>query len=189
MATLREDSITLLPFWLPQMDRSIKKKPAPGYRSLSAGIPSHFDRLVAAEKAEAARSRVSSEEVRVEISEDEERVPLLRDSRRAAGSVRESEDEEEFNSSANFTPSNIVSRLRGYISRYTSGSANASSSTAANGNESVLLRAAPGKRIALPGMCRRVVSPPFLVRIEPKVFFANERTFLSWLHCMNIMLP
>ncbi|KAL3896173.1 MAG: hypothetical protein SGCHY_004251 [Lobulomycetales sp.] len=170
MATLREDSITLLPFWLPQMDRSIKKKPAPGYRSLSAGIPSHFDRLVAAEKAEAARSRVSSEEVRVEISEDEERVPLLRDSRRAAGSVRESEDEEEFNSSANFTPSNIVSRLRGYISRYTSGSANASSSTAANGNESVLLRAAPGKRIALP------------VRIEPKVFFANERTFLSWLH-------
>lgn len=30
---------------------------------------------------------------------------------------------------------------------------------------------APAKRIALP------------VRIEPKVFFANERTFLSWLHC------
>ena len=27
------------------------------------------------------------------------------------------------------------------------------------------------KRIALP------------VRVEPKVFFANERTFLSWLHC------
>jgi uncharacterized membrane protein YidH (DUF202 family) len=21
------------------------------------------------------------------------------------------------------------------------------------------------------------------VRVEPKVFFANERTFLSWLHC------
>ncbi len=27
------------------------------------------------------------------------------------------------------------------------------------------------KRIALP------------VRVEPKVFFANERTFLAWLHC------
>ncbi|AGO11218.1 AaceriACL045Wp [[Ashbya] aceris (nom. inval.)] len=32
-----------------------------------------------------------------------------------------------------------------------------------------LLQKAPGKRIALPA------------RVEPKVFFANERTFLSWL--------
>jgi len=34
----------------------------------------------------------------------------------------------------------------------------------------LLQRAAPNKRIALP------------VRVEPKVFFANERTFLSWLN-------
>ncbi|KAL9049598.1 MAG: hypothetical protein Q9162_007139 [Coniocarpon cinnabarinum] len=33
-----------------------------------------------------------------------------------------------------------------------------------------LLQGAPGKRIALPP------------RLEPKVFFANERTFLSWLN-------
>lgn len=33
-----------------------------------------------------------------------------------------------------------------------------------------LLQAEPGKRIALP------------IRVEPKVFFANERTFLSWLN-------
>jgi len=33
-----------------------------------------------------------------------------------------------------------------------------------------LLQAAQGKRIALP------------TRVEPKVFFANERTFLSWLN-------
>ncbi|MCJ1361615.1 vacuolar transporter chaperone [Acarospora aff. strigata] len=33
-----------------------------------------------------------------------------------------------------------------------------------------LLQVPPGKRIALP------------VRVEPKVFFANERTFLSWLN-------
>jgi uncharacterized membrane protein YidH (DUF202 family) len=33
----------------------------------------------------------------------------------------------------------------------------------------------PGKRIALP------------VRIEPKVFFANERTFLSWLNFSIIL--
>jgi len=32
-----------------------------------------------------------------------------------------------------------------------------------------LLQSTPGKRIALP------------TRVEPKVFFANERTFLSWL--------
>lgn len=33
-----------------------------------------------------------------------------------------------------------------------------------------LLQRTAGKRIALP------------VRVEPKVFFANERTFLSWLN-------
>ena len=33
-----------------------------------------------------------------------------------------------------------------------------------------LLQAPPGKRIALP------------TRVEPKVYFANERTFMSWLN-------
>ncbi|EEH18016.1 vacuolar transporter chaperone 1 [Paracoccidioides brasiliensis Pb03] len=33
-----------------------------------------------------------------------------------------------------------------------------------------LLQSSPGKRIAIP------------TRVEPKVFFANERTFLSWLN-------
>merc|ERR1712144_146063 len=39
----------------------------------------------------------------------------------------------------------------------------------ANMSSQPLLQTAPGKRIALP------------TRVEPKVFFANERTFLSWL--------
>lgn len=38
-----------------------------------------------------------------------------------------------------------------------------------------LLQSAPGKRIALP------------TRVEPKVFFANERTFLSWLNFSVIL--
>ncbi|KAL9611632.1 MAG: hypothetical protein Q9167_003747 [Letrouitia subvulpina] len=38
-----------------------------------------------------------------------------------------------------------------------------------------LLQMAPGKRIALP------------TRVEPKVFFANERTFLSWLNFTVIL--
>ncbi|QPG76327.1 vacuolar transporter chaperone [Brettanomyces nanus] len=38
-----------------------------------------------------------------------------------------------------------------------------------------LLQRAPGKRIALP------------TRVEPKVFFANERTFLSWLNFTVIL--
>ncbi|KAK2737762.1 vacuolar transporter chaperone [Myotisia sp. PD_48] len=38
-----------------------------------------------------------------------------------------------------------------------------------------LLQSAPGKRIALP------------TRVEPKVFFANERTFLSWLNFTIIL--
>ncbi|EED23980.1 vacuolar transporter chaperon Vtc1, putative [Talaromyces stipitatus ATCC 10500] len=38
-----------------------------------------------------------------------------------------------------------------------------------------LLQTVPGKRIALP------------TRVEPKVFFANERTFLSWLNFTVIL--
>lgn len=38
-----------------------------------------------------------------------------------------------------------------------------------------LLQTAPGKKIALP------------TRVEPKVFFANERTFLSWLNFAIIL--
>jgi uncharacterized membrane protein YidH (DUF202 family) len=38
-----------------------------------------------------------------------------------------------------------------------------------------LLQTAPGKRIALP------------TRVEPKVFFANERTFLSWMNFTVIL--
>lgn len=38
-----------------------------------------------------------------------------------------------------------------------------------------LLQTTPGKRIALP------------TRVEPKVFFANERTFLSWLNFTIIL--
>ncbi|MCJ1475262.1 vacuolar transporter chaperone [Lambiella insularis] len=38
-----------------------------------------------------------------------------------------------------------------------------------------LLQSAPGKRISLP------------VRVEPKVFFANERTFLSYLNFTVIL--
>jgi len=38
-----------------------------------------------------------------------------------------------------------------------------------------LLQRAPGKKIALP------------VRVEPKVFFANERTFLSWMNLGVVM--
>ncbi|OKL58976.1 Vacuolar transporter chaperone 1 [Talaromyces atroroseus] len=38
-----------------------------------------------------------------------------------------------------------------------------------------LLQTAPGKKIALP------------TRVEPKVFFANERTFLSWLNFTVIL--
>jgi len=38
-----------------------------------------------------------------------------------------------------------------------------------------LLQSGPGKRIALP------------VRVEPKVYFANERTFLSWLNFTVIL--
>ncbi|KAK9320082.1 hypothetical protein V1517DRAFT_330418 [Lipomyces orientalis] len=42
-------------------------------------------------------------------------------------------------------------------------------------SSAAIMTGPPGKRIALP------------VRVEPKVFFANERTFLSWLHFTVIL--
>ncbi|KAG0005492.1 vacuolar transporter chaperone [Entomortierella chlamydospora] len=52
-----------------------------------------------------------------------------------------------------------------------SGSNHAYTPSMPSGSTNVpILQASAGKRIALP------------VRVEPKVFFANERTFLSWLN-------
>lgn len=49
------------------------------------------------------------------------------------------------------------------------------SADSTNMSSQPLLQTAPGKRIALP------------TRVEPKVFFANERTFLSWLNFTVIL--
>lgn len=79
--------------------------------------------------------------------------------------VFEDEDEESLpllgGSSRTQTPKSILQNIMLYFGR----------ENQANGIQTTMQTRSGVKRIILP------------VRIEPKVFFANERTFLSWLHC------
>ena len=120
-AVLLENRVSLLPFWLPQMDKDIRK---PGPKTITPG-PSH-------EKMK------SMDQVNIEVDDGEsdadENTPLMGTS--AQTSIKQKGKQ--------------VSKFQGH---------NAQIPDKMN-----------GKRIIVP------------VRVEPKVFFANERTFLSWLH-------
>ncbi|TPX55666.1 hypothetical protein PhCBS80983_g05146 [Powellomyces hirtus] len=165
IATLLENRVSLLPFWLPQMDKDIRKTAPSDWRSVEwSSVGGASSRESSMERGRNGR-RVAkhrdadqdSVEVIVEQPEEEdehesdERSPLLRMKPRASSS-RSSRKERPFTWSGGF--GNLFKNRDG----------EASSSSQRNGSP------APRKRIALP------------VRVEPKVFFANERTFLSWLH-------
>jgi SPX domain protein involved in polyphosphate accumulation len=140
VASLLESHISLLPFWLPQMDKDIRK-PGPKPRTslpsaLKASSPTSSD---SPKKTKGTVSiKVDSD---LESQEDDEKMPLLKSRIRKGKEVLQS-------------GLNNITQIFGSDSR-----ANEQIPTEMN-----------NKRIILP------------VRIEPKVFFANERTFLSWLH-------
>ncbi|KAI0241773.1 hypothetical protein L0F63_004786 [Massospora cicadina] len=126
IATLLEDKVSLLPFWLPQMVVDIRREPTADwlhYRDQTQPRDAHTD---------STSSHIEEGDV-------------------------ETDNIDEPNLSKFQTPgSRAVTGLRGLVRRLNQPSH----------DEMV----EPTKSIALP------------VRVEPKVFFANERTFLSWLH-------
>ncbi|KAJ9075814.1 vacuolar transporter chaperone [Entomophthora muscae] len=121
VATLMEDRVSLLPFWLPQMDVDIRREPNAGW----------FRYRDQAQLRGATDSASSNQDEEGELESD----PL-----------------DELNGSS----SQGVTGIRGLVKRLNRTPEHVDGESA--------------KRIALP------------VRVEPKVFFANERTFLSWLH-------
>lgn len=186
IATLREEAVTLLPFWLPQMEKSILKRPGSGYVFSGDLDVAHSEysqdplseispRLELFEQRDDIeiqiesphRSRREEERSPHRGRRDEERVPLLGDD----GDASMESSREFFSDDARKVP--VLERM----SRYFSGlvkKGGPSTPRRRTGNEQFsqhFMSLTPGKRIALP------------VRVEPKVFFANERTFLSWLHC------
>ncbi|KAI8819939.1 VTC domain-containing protein [Fimicolochytrium jonesii] len=190
VATLLESRVSLLPFWLPQMDKDIRKPAPQEWRSLewSAGASSSRESSVERgrngwtnhrnqSKASSLRheSDVDSVEVIVEeVEEDaDERSPLLLRSGRGNNSRNgnnASSSTQQRRQRTDQPRTRPFSWAGGFGNLFKN---DASDSSRGSGNGVVSLqRGASGKakRIALP------------VRVEPKVFFANERTFLSWLH-------
>jgi SPX domain protein involved in polyphosphate accumulation len=125
-ATLLENKVGLLPFWLPQMDKDIRK---PVVNDISE------KRLSSTAYVETMPEK--HDDAIVEIEEPSETTPLIGTSKQTSSTKGKEKAKE-------------VKHLHG-----------ANSGIPATMNN---------KRIIIP------------VRVEPKVFFANERTFLSWLH-------
>jgi uncharacterized membrane protein YidH (DUF202 family) len=137
VATLLDHRVSLLPFWLPQMDKDIRKPPLSGYTSQVSG-----DDIMTAESSK----MIQQDQIEINVPTDaepnvegdEETQPLLGNSNQKKSSK-----------------SILTKIFKGFNS---------------NNNSNNISGPASNKRIVLP------------VRVEPKVFFANERTFLSWLH-------
>ncbi|KAI9140555.1 VTC domain-containing protein [Paraphysoderma sedebokerense] len=246
-ATLLENRVSLLPFWLPQMDKDIRK-PAPK-RSYSTPTSSPYKNQLTTssrrlsfrkskestvardadakgkqkeyvtvaiengnieeeeddgrdieedtdedELAELPNGEVSSqggsdrqrddeeeeEEEEVERESDEEAnvnedTPLLSNGTKKDRKMKYGEMFKDLISKLRVKDESAVKQLRVLRRK----SAQGSSSSGSRRGESrgdlneIFYKKMNGKRIVIP------------VRVEPKVFFANERTFLSWLHfCM-----
>lgn len=161
VCSLLESRVSLLPFWLPQMDKDIRKPPPPGYVSQLTGVKNttHSDidetvsRMAKRSQRDFREDQRDRDQVQIQIDHDNqsslgERQPLL-----------DGHTDEDYDSptESNTFRHRSSRQFLGRIGRFFA-------------NEPRTTPRQPQKRIALP------------VRIEPKVFFANERTFLSWLH-------
>jgi SPX domain protein involved in polyphosphate accumulation len=124
-ATLLESRVTLLPFWLPQMDKDIRK-PAP---KVTVEEPGNQVKMIT--------DKPDDDEIRIEV-DDDENTPLIGTSRDTSKPKKSKQKVTWFKD-----PKSDNDKIPTTLNN---------------------------KKIVIP------------VRVEPKVFFANERTFLSWLH-------
>ncbi|RKP01597.1 hypothetical protein CXG81DRAFT_11792 [Caulochytrium protostelioides] len=157
IATLLESRVSLLPFWLPQMDDALRERTFHGF----GGAPAGAD---AASRGRRARPwRRSGSQPRGGGAED---ASGLLDS--------DGDDDADVDDDDEGAARPLLSHwLRRRRAERDAGGSMAGSLAGSASNLSTRGRAvtaATRKRIATP------------VRVEPKVFFANERTFLSWLH-------
>ncbi|KAI9228642.1 MAG: VTC domain-containing protein [Piptocephalis tieghemiana] len=169
-STLLEPHVPLLPFWLPQMDKDIRREGAGGTLTGPGGVSTPTRELLSGpfspkERAPSSRS----------VSRNLSQYGSVGGSGRA-GEGRRGEDgragtEEDGNIEVVVDDSSGTRRgesepLLGWgpslLKRFWKRRGNQASSSSPSSPRR--------KRVAVP------------VRVEPKVFFANERTFLSWLH-------
>lgn len=144
VATLLENRVGVLPFWLPQLDKDIRRAPAPAFLFASETA---LARQASSQSHSQSHPNSKKHDVRIDVKPAiptfNERTPLL-------------------NKTKSQPPTAQSSR---FFSSLFGGSASSSAETIVNPITQSRL-----KRISVP------------IRVEPKVFFANERTFLSWLN-------
>ena len=167
----------MLPFWLPQMDKDIRKEAPKRPPSALDLPPASKRRLSAPQNVEVIVDRPASTITTASTSsrpngQVTERTPLL-------ASVHD--DDEEYDDDHQRTQKGIKPAFSWatLFQSATGGQQSGGGGLSNNLLSSVMARDGVGR---VPHQQKRIVLP---VRVEPKVFFANERTFLSWLHCKD----
>ncbi|KAG0679145.1 vacuolar transporter chaperone [Pichia californica] len=153
-ATLLPDMVTLVPFWMPQMDVDIRKPK----QDASYGIISKHRLL------ESAGNSLDEEEL---AGNSSSLIPTNGNNTYGSVSINESNNRTE-GSSTNSTNEGALAPLVNWYKNLVRPDHSFNKVPIGTVFESTF-RAPPGKKIAVP------------VRVEPKVYFATERTFLSWL--------
>ncbi|RUS20757.1 polyphosphate synthetase protein [Endogone sp. FLAS-F59071] len=183
VSTLLEDRVQLLPFWLPQMDIDIRRPPTTYF---GLGRPNDGSNTSIAAAPYGTNSSTSSKlgsseadiQVVVERNPSNERTPLLGANGKGSMLIEEGGIMKQLSPAGlrnllKNSKSIFTGRPADYMAIPRSGDGDGDEGDTAGQRPHRPLP--PGKRIALP------------VRVEPKVFFANERTFLAWLHFAVIL--
>ncbi|KAF9946565.1 vacuolar transporter chaperone [Mortierella alpina] len=236
VATLLEDKIQILPFWLPQMDQDIRKPPNTDFgfssflpRAWPVGTPQINLRPPLAPRAMIEGSADSNIKNAKSLSEFEPKKPKTMDKATYQQMMQEKNaNRRPANSETNFynQPGNMASskasvtgshplvdsgstvsnqalmappakpwidRLNNRDSRLSLGESFMTEKNAQgngdknndNNDDSLLRKKSTIRRKRFGFKEKRAASTPKRasapVRMEPKVFFANERTFLNWL--------
>jgi uncharacterized membrane protein YidH (DUF202 family) len=199
-ATLLENRVSLLPFWLPQMHRDIRKPPVmiSSYNS-NANHPTNFDiedsRLRKGKGKLRGPSESSNEsgkddtirETTIEIQDGEEVDPKSDDE-------EDLDEEDEVDETSSLLRPAERKQEKGILRQMKS----LMKKLHVRDNQERRARKkmttfAPEpttsnnyRDVAIPNRLnnKRIVIP---IRVEPKVFFANERTFLSWMHFASVV--
>ncbi|ORZ04065.1 polyphosphate synthetase protein [Lobosporangium transversale] len=196
VSTLIEHRVKLFPFWYHQMDIDIRKPPNKNV-SISRPDPSGYstpanatsdedhDRITVGDEEQGYQGGAKrSQDYEWVDEEDDEENPLepsthwiQRPSQTSSSASSErtpllgSQRRQLKNKNSLISPFKPGAETLRYLFRRTKDRAGHpfGEDEAVNANQTTYLITPPGRKIAT------------LVRVEPKVYFANERTFLSWL--------
>ncbi|KAI9216868.1 VTC domain-containing protein [Blastocladiella britannica] len=229
-ATLLENRVTLLPFWLPQMAKDIRK-PAPERYHLSHDHAQSQDLMIEETRVRKGKGKArasGSSSAAPSFMDDVPPTPRNGSGSRAPNGVDHhvvhlgdvDDASEEFDAAEESSallggddggpqptgkkPKGILGQIQGLVNKLHVRDAREQRQRrqqrggGAYGGTSVAGSAEGDARSAVTGLHgadinsripaemhgKRIIIP---VRVEPKVFFANERTFLAWMHFSSVI--